>query len=306
MAFMNHSTDPTSFKQMQVLSDLRSAAATGFSCLAARMSAAHKSTLRRVIFDQECKMTAADVQKLHGELMMVASMPDQDHGAFMTATITLLADRIQGGSGEDDLYWNWYAFQERFHEAPSPVRAALMNGFRFAHFMNLVKLDKPPNGRDLRTFDEDDLIRLLKIIARSMSDDARSELCALAPAETREVHRTALENCLRTSCVLSEFGGWLPTEVVEKASLETDHPAYPASTALLLINAISTGDASGKMAFRYEEQAEEYFQLKPEVRVPMIAGLRHLHEMEVEWEPYADWSPDVRLNKAIVMPFTKH
>lgn len=297
---------PTSFKQMQILSDLRSAAATGFSDLATHIDPRRKSTLRKVIFDQECRMTEGDAQKLHGELMMVASMPDQDHGAFMTATIILLADRLQHGAGEDDLYWNWDAFQERFHEAPSPVRAALMNGFRCAHGMKLVKLDRPPKGSDLRTYDEDDLIRLLKIIARSMSDDVRRQLCDLAPLEVRDVHRNSLENCLRSSCVLSEFGNWFPGEVVEKASLETGHPAQDASTALLLIDAISTGDAKGKMAFRYEELAEDYFQLNQEVRVPMIAALRHLHEMEQNWEPYSGWAPDVRMNKAIVMPFTKH
>lgn len=250
-------------------------------------------------------MTAADAAKLHGELMMVASMPDQDHPAFMVATIVLLADRLQHGAGEDDLFWNWDAFQDRYHEAPSPVRAALMNGFRCAHSMKRVNLDRPPAGRDLRTYDEADLVRLLKLIARSMTDDIRERLCDLAPEEIRDVHRTALENCLKSSCVLSEFGGWFPGEVVEKASLDVTHPAYTGSTALLLIDAITTSDAKGKMAYRYEELAEEYFELQPEVRVPMVAGLRHLHEMEADWEPYAGWDPEQRLNKAIVMPFTK-
>ena len=48
------------------------------------------------------------------------------------------------------------------------------------------------------------------------------------------------------------------------------------------------------MAFRYEELASEYFALSPEVRMPTVAGLRHLQEMEGEWEPYAGWSPEAR------------
>lgn len=290
---------------MQVLSDLQSVAATGFSGLAARISPKLKSTLRRVIFDQECKMTPADVKALHAELLMVASMPDQDHPSFMTATVLLLADRLQYGAGEDDLYWNWDAFQDRFREAPSPVRAALMNGFRCAHAMRRVKLDAPPSGTDLRTYDEEDLVRLLRIIARSMTDEMRNDVCALAPDEIQSVHRAALENCLKSSCILSEFGGWFPSEVIEKVSLDSDHPAYAACTALVLLDAIATGDSKGRMAFRYEELASEYFSLAPEVRMPTVAGLRHLHEMETEWEPYSGWSPEARFEKAIVMPFAK-
>lgn len=290
---------------MQVLSDLRSAATVGFNQLLLRLGLDYETDLRRIVFEQECKLSERDMEKLHGALMMIASMPDQDYPAFTTATIVLLADRLQYGAGQDDLYWNWDAFQERFKEAHSPIRAALMNGFRCAHRMELVNLDHPPRGRDLSTYDQADLIRLLRIIARSIPDDLKDHLCELAPEQIRPVHRAALENCLRTSCVLSEFGGWFPSEIIEKASLDSSHPAYAACTALLLIDAISTGDASGKMASRYEELAEEYYMMQKEFRVPMVAGLRHLHEMEAEWEPYATWDDNKRLNKAIVMPFAK-
>ena len=296
---------PHTFQLMQVLSDLRSAAAAGIPSLTGRLSDTSVAALKRVVFEQECKLAERDLESLHGELMMIASMPDQNHPDFMTATILLLSDRLQYGAGEDDLVWNWRAFQERFREAPSPVRAALMNGFRCAHEMKLVELDRPPTGRDFGTYDEEDLIRLLKIIARRMTEDVRDKLCFLAPAETRIVHRKALENCLKSSCVLSEFGGWFPGEVVEMASLDTEHPAYSACTALLLIDAIVTGDAKGRMAWRYEELAEEYFAMQQEVRVPLVAALRHLHEMEAEWQPYSSWAPEVRLNKAIVMPFAR-
>lgn len=250
-------------------------------------------------------MSAEDAKALHAELMMVASMPDQDHPSFVTATMVLLSDRLQYGAGEDDLFWNWDAFQERFREAPSPVRAALMNGFRCAHGLGLVKLDHLPNAKDLRTYDEEDLVRLLKIIARSMTDDIRASVCALAPAEIRDVHRRALDNCLKSSCVLNEFGGWFPCEVIEQVSLDAEHAGYAACTALMILDAIITKDAAGKMAYRYEVQADDYNLLPTELRVPLLAGIRHLHEMETDWEPYAEWPADQRVDKAIVMPFPK-
>ncbi|WP_227269091.1 hypothetical protein [Roseobacter weihaiensis] len=302
---MRHFSPPMTFKTMQVVSDLQSAAATGFAGLATRLSPELKPILRRLIFDQECKMTAEDAEAMHAELMMVASMPDQDHASFMTATIVLLSDRLQGGAGDDDLFWNWDAFQERFREAPSPIRAALMNGFRGAHALELVKLDQPPQGTDLRTYDEDDLLRLLKIIARSMTEDMRDMVCALAEEETQPVHRKALDNCLKSSCILSEFGGWFPCQVVDEVSLDPEHPCYAACTALMILDAIATKDAAGKMARRYEAQADDYNLLPTEQRVPLLAGLRNLHEMDAGWEPYADWPADKRLDKAIVVPFAK-
>lgn len=296
---------PMTFHTLQVLSDLQSAAVAGFDALAQQLSPKLEADLDRLIFDQECKMTPDDASLLHAELMMVASMPDQDHPSFMTATIVLLSDRLQYGAGEDDLFWNWDAFEERFREAPSPIRAALMNGFRCAHDRNIVKLDRLPKGTDLRTYDQEDLIRLLKIIARSMTEEMRDHVADRAPEDTREVHRKALDNCLRSSCVLSEFGGWFPVEVVEQVSLDPLDACYGPCTALMILDAIETQDANGKMAYRYEEHADDYILLPTETRVPLLAGLRHLHEMEDVWEPYADWPAQQRIDKAIVMPFIK-
>ncbi len=302
---MRQISKPVTFATLQVLSDLQSAATSGFNGLAATMTESLVPALRRVVFDQECKMSVQDVKVLHAELMMVASMPDQDHASFMTATIILLSDRLQYGAGDDDLFWNWDAFQERFREAPSPIRAALMNGFRCSHGLGLVKLDHLPHAKDLRTYDEEDLVRLLKIIARSMTDDIRASVCALAPEEIQEVHRRALDNCLKSSCVLNEFGGWFPCEVVEQTSLDAEHEGYAACTALMILDAIDTKDAAGKMAFRYEVQADDYNLLPTQLRVPLLAGIRHLHEMETDWEPYAEWPAEKRIDKAIVMPFPK-
>jgi hypothetical protein len=296
---------PMTFPTLQVLSDLQSAAVAGFPGLSQAVTPAIVPALRHLVFERECKMSAEDVEVLHAELMMLASMPDQDHASFMTATIILISDRLQYGAGEDDLFWNWDAFQERYREAPSPIRAALMNGFRCAHGLGLVKLDRLPRGADLRTYDEEDLLRLLKIIARSMTAGIRDHVCTLAPEEVRDVHRRALENCLKSSCILDEFGGWFPREVVEQVSLDSAHPAYAACTALMILDAIATRDASGKMAYRYQEQADDYNLLGPELRVPLLAGLRHLHEMESDWEPYAEWPVEKRIDKAIVMPFPK-
>lgn len=302
---MQHASMPISFQAIQVLADLRSVVATGFGGLAERLKPAHKPLLRKIIFDQKCVLSMTDAEALHADLLLIAALPDKGLDSFLTATALLLADRLQGGAGADDLYWNWNAFQENFRKGPSPVRAALMNGFRWAHTTRRVALEKVPEGRDLQTYDGDDLTRILKFVARSMSDELKDLVCETAPQDTREVHRKALGNCLSGSCILSEYGGWFPGEVVETVSLDPEHPAYSACTALILLDSIETRDAHGRMALRWEEQSARYVQMKSDLGTAILAGVRHLHEMAMEWKPYSGWTPDALVEKAVVVPFPK-
>jgi hypothetical protein len=250
-------------------------------------------------------MRRIDAEILYEDLLLVAALPDKAYDAFLAATGVLLADRLQEGAGTDDLAWNWLKFQECFRTAPAPTRAALMNGFRWAHATRRVTLENPPAARDLFTYDLADTLRLLKGIARAMPDETRDAICAQADMDTRAVHRTALEKLLNGSCVLSEFGGWFPGEVVEAAARDCEHPGYAGAMALVLIDAIETRDARGRMARCWEDQAEDFNLLAPEQRGPMIAGVRHLHEMGFDWNPYAAWPAAELAEKAIVVPFAR-
>ena len=88
---------------------------------------------------------------LYGEVVLAAALPDDDFPAFTTATALLLLDRIQYGSGEDDLYWNWDAFADHYRLADPPVRAAIMNGFRTAAAAGRVSISNPPDDDDCLT-----------------------------------------------------------------------------------------------------------------------------------------------------------
>lgn len=302
---MRHASVPISFQTLQVVADLQSAAAIGFTGLAERMKPAQKQLLRRVIFDQKCVLSASDADAIHPDLLLVAALPDKGLDVFLSATALLLADRLQGGAGADDLFWNWDAFQEHYRKGPSPVRAAVMNGFRWAHTTRRVNLEQGPEGRDLQTYDQSDLMRVLKVVAQAMPDDLRDLVCQSAPSDTRLVHRKALDNCLSGSCILSEYGGWFPGEVVELVSLDPDHAAFPYCTAILLLDAIVNRDAKGRMAFRWEEHAPRYLRMKSNARSAIVAGVRHLYEMSIDWGPYTGWAPDRLVEKAVVVPFAK-
>ncbi|WP_300056638.1 hypothetical protein [uncultured Roseobacter sp.] len=302
---MRHASVPISFQTLQVVGDLQSAAAIGFTGLAERLKPAQKQVLRRVIFDQKGVLSTADAEAIHADLLLIAALPDKGPDAFLSATALLLADRLQGGAGHDDLFWNWDAFREHYRKGPSPVRAAVMNGYRWAHTTRRVNLEHLPDGRDLQTYDADDLIRVLKVVARAMPDSLRDLVCKAAPEDTRIVHRKALDNCLNGSCILSDYGGWFPGEVVELVSLDPEHAAFAYCTAMILLDAIVTRDAKGRMAFRWEEHAPRYLRMKSNLRNAIIAGVRHLYESSVDWAPYSGWAPDRLVEKAVVVPFAK-
>ncbi|MEP2642813.1 hypothetical protein [Roseobacter sp.] len=302
---MRHASVPISFQTLQVVADLQSAVSLGYNALAGRLDPGKKQLLRRIIFDQKCVLSVADCDGIHADLLLVAALPDKCTDGFMTATALLLADRLQGGAGRDDLFWNWDAFQKHYRDAPSPIRAAVMNGFRWAHATRRVNLETLPEGRDLHTYDGKDLLRVLKVVARSMSDDMRDQVCRAGPKDTRLVHRKALENCLTGSCVVSDYGGWFPGEVVELVSLDPTHPGFVHCTALMLLDALVTRDARGRMAFRWEELGPDYRRMTSDARGIIMAGVRHLYEMGLEWAPYSTWTPDQLVEKAVVVPFAK-
>lgn len=302
---MRHGSVPISFQTLQVVADLQSAAATGFVGLAERLKPSRKQVLRRVIFDQKCLLSHVDVRSIHDDLLLIAALPDKGFDAFLAATALLLADRLQVGAGADDLFWNFNAFQDHYSKAPSPMRAAIMNGYRWAHSTRRINLEAVPAGGNLHTYDGDDLIRILRMVARSMSGELRDQVYRAAPIDTRAVHRAALENCLNGSCVFSDYGGWFPGEVVELVSLNPDHAAYAHCTAMVMLDAIVTRDAKGRMAFRWEEQAPRYLRMQSDLRKAILAGARHLHEMAIEWRPYSSWAPDRLAEKAIVVPFAR-
>ena len=84
----------------------------------------------------------------YGEVLLAAALPDEDYPSFICATALLLLDRIAGGGGADNLYWNWETFSDQYRLADPPVRAALMNAFRLAATTGRAILPDLPEPAD--------------------------------------------------------------------------------------------------------------------------------------------------------------
>ena len=109
-----------------------------------------------------CILNLPDHTRANDQLLLAAAMPEDDFPGFVAATAMLIASRLQFGAGEDDLYWNWDAFRDHYRLADPPVRAALMNGFRLMHRMELVTLDAAPSDTDCLTRGSEDVIATLE------------------------------------------------------------------------------------------------------------------------------------------------
>ncbi len=99
--------------------------------------------------------------RAYSAILHAAAMPDDDFSCFIAATAILLADRLQGGAGDDDLYWNYDAFKDHYKLADAPVRAALMNGFRQGQKQGCVRLPEAPPPEACLTRQRPDVLQLL-------------------------------------------------------------------------------------------------------------------------------------------------
>ncbi len=77
-------------------------------------------------------------------LGLAATLPREDTEGFAVATALLLADRLQDGAGEDDLYWHYDAHAATYADLPADIRSAILMAFAILHDFGRVTLDAPP------------------------------------------------------------------------------------------------------------------------------------------------------------------
>lgn len=102
------------------------------------------------------------MSRSYSSILLAAALPDEDFNAFVGATALLLADRLQHGFGEDDLFWNYEAFRDHYRLADAPMRAALMNAFRLAHERGLCTLETVPAEEVCLTRPRSDVLQMLE------------------------------------------------------------------------------------------------------------------------------------------------
>lgn len=237
---------------------------------------------------------------------------DPSSPSFLAATALLLADRLQNGLGADALDAHPERYADRFRAAPPAGRAAIVHGFiedaesnRYATAYSdpskSAYLSFAPEDRLTRSADA--LLPALKRIAHDLLGPDLSSVAAADYGDRAEQHREALVAVLREQdCLFTDEQSWFPSEVVELVAHVRSTPGFVGCTALLLVNAIATGDPQDWFSFRWENLAEDYHALPKSVGAPILAGIRYLYESDAHFLGYYTRTYDPILTPERLIP----
>ncbi len=172
-----------SYRSLQAIHDLRCLAASASERTLDRLAAGTSNAvtghdLRRLI-DEGCRLSEAMAGAVHSALLLAATLPDDDFDGFRVSTAILIADRLQGGAGENDLYWHWDAFQAHYRTLSDRDRAAVLQGFRQLHEDGWVALFDPPEGNWIATETAPTVRTILQTLLSGTESDLARRIAGL-------------------------------------------------------------------------------------------------------------------------------
>lgn len=287
------------FRALQAVMDLRAAAARqpdsarrAIIALARKpdaLAAPDVDDLERIIGAQGARLETEADRALLDALWLAASQPDRETGAFVCATAILLADRIQLGLGTDDLGAYWEAFRTVYFGLDAHDRTSIVQGFLTGAQLGRVRLSPPaPTAAHLTRNTEglrEDLLALSRRGAGALSSAVFEQLDPVTSALAQQHLQALLSGMVREPLT----GDSMLFDPLLSIASRSRHPAHVAATALLLAEALRTGDVEGWFGVTlWPEQADVWLTLAPEQGAAILAGLRHLYESDPDWAPSPD------------------
>lgn len=243
-----------------------------------------------LIDDFRTRQAAADLLSVPGALARPGSGPDvlsERHGSRLWAAVAaMIAAALTQGRIDPLLADLWAAKADHLRRAPPRIRAALMNGVQRLADLGLLALPDRPSPAELLTMPLQGLAPPLIAIARRMAPDERDHVAHADYGNDSARHRAALERLLDDPALAYPDGdAWYPAEVVELVSHVPGQPGHVPCLAIVLLDALRTGDAQGNAEFRLGQQAAAIAALAPPVRDTFHAAFRHLYESIPLWSP---------------------
>lgn len=287
------------FRQAQASFDLISVLR---SCDDKSLSLAGGDSLIEIVRGSSCRFESASNERCYETIAWAAleALPRAE-----IAVGVLVANELQQGMWCGETKEFTKAAIERVRSAPNKLRSATLRGLDaledLAPRWEPVEYLMPEVSRLTRPIDL--TLRRLCGIASGMDQRTRESVAAADYGYRTEEHLRALNEVLSTAdCRFPKNETWLPSEVVELVAHVRDTPGFVRCTALLLANAIPTGDEYGWFDFRWENLASDYNALPESVRVPILTGIRHLYEANSGFLHYSSktfWDPVERPEKMI-------
>jgi hypothetical protein len=141
---------------------------------------------------------------------------------------------------------------------------------------------RPPTPTDCLTRGAEAISEPLLRIARAMRPDELLEVAG--HGSDAETDLNALKSAIRTR------GGIFGTDDAPVAGVELvanlpGTPGFEGCTALLLLNALQTGDQPGWVCAHWARHGADYLALRPSARDPVLAAVRWFYESEPDFAP---------------------
>jgi hypothetical protein len=237
------------------------------------------------------RQVLADLQRVAAHLSLsdpwsALIAPDANAKLRSAATSVLLQLMIETDTADPAAEDIWLTFRQDFHAQPAPARAALMNGFDRLCRLGLAPETCQPALGDCVTHRRAELEQALIALARQMTPIEIDHIADADYGNDADRHRAALSALLadpRVSYPPGDF--WYPAEVVELVSHVPGAPGHVPCLAIVLLDALRTGDLHGHAEFRLGNQFTELLTLPEPARAVLLAAFRHIYETERTWSP---------------------
>lgn len=190
----------------------------------------------------------------------------------------------------------WDQRQAQLLPAPAPIRAAVMNGFQRLRDLGLVEDRCRPQPDHRLTHSRAAVEAALKTIGRAMTLPEIDHVARADYGSDVARHRQALVALLQDPDLAYPPGEfWYPAEVVELVAHVPASTGYIPCMAIVLLDALRTGDMQDNASFRLGRQWAELLALPQRSRDAFLATYRHLYETDVLSSPH--------LPETIILPW---
>lgn len=216
-------------------------------------------------------------------IALAASSTAPERAAATAALLQLVLETDTPDPATDDL-WQYRA---DFLAQPAPIRAALMNGFDFLCQLGPGDGSCQPEPADCITHARAGLEQALIALARQVTPDEIDHIARADYGNDADRHHATLSTLLADPRIAyPPDDRWFPAEVVELVSHVPGKPGHVPCLAIVLLDALRTGDLHGNAEYRLYGQLKEVLALPEPARSVLVAAFRHLYETERNWNPF--------------------
>ncbi len=286
---------------MQALSDLKAAARDGLLPTLEAVQGGVSDSFYAFMEAPNTPLTdGAPLREAAGTLV---TSPDTSAVLRGQAAALLIADSLIEARPEDMLTFLWEMYREELEGLPAPLRAALMNGFKQLHQLNLAKIDPVVNPRYCLSQTPEAVCAPLCAMAKAVDEEALRDVSYGDYEKDVKKHFTALKKVIqKQNCVFADDQTWHPHEVVSLAAYSPEYPEAQWCLAILLVDTIMGAAVEQSFDYRWESHARNYVRFPLSAKRHITAGFRHICEQYECWEPYATWSDRQFARDGLVIP----